>query len=191
MGTSRTAAQFGKKLDALQREFKDQKAAAGRVGMAGKGIFQTAGAGAVGRKPAGKRKVIGARFDIIKSNTGATIVVISYTGAAHLINNPTKAHFIGAKRLGNRTAHRRRSAGVGAVAAFGGSNRGAFGSLRNLKAGRGAQALTIGPNLRPFAFHPGTKGKDFYRRARSQAVDKLPAVYGKAALTEPLRKVFG
>ena len=161
MGTSTSAAQFGNKINALAKELTQHKGAANRVGLAGKQIFLGAGAGAVGRKPAGKRKIIGARYDIVKDDADHTLVVVTYTGPAHLVNNPTKPHRIEPRRpRGSRTRR------------------------------RGRQALTIGGNLRAGADHPGTKGKDFYKRARAECVKALPAIYGRAQLTEPLRRVF-
>ncbi len=187
MGTSRSAAELGRKLDAFAKELGNNRGALDKTGLAGKGIFTSHAvkAGVYGKKVAGKRKAINARYDLTKDQRG---VVVTYTGPAHLVNNPTKQHFIGARRLGTRAGMRRRSARIGAMAAFGGSNRGGFGALRNV---RGAQALTIGADLRPYAFHPGTPGKGFYQDARAQCAKVLPGVYGRAAITTPLRKVFG
>jgi hypothetical protein len=161
MGTSRTAAQFGKKINALAKEMTEQRGTANKVGVAGKQIFLAAGAGAVGRKPAGKRKIIGARYDLVKDSAGRSTVVVTYTGPAHLINNPTKPHRIEPRRPRGSRSRR-----------------------------KGRQALTIGGDLRAGADHPGTKGKNFYRKARAECVKVLPGVYGKSAITEPLRKVF-
>ena len=161
MGTSRTAAQFGNKINALAKELTDNRGAANKVGLAGKQIFLGHGAGAVGRKPAGKRKIIGARYDTVKDSAGRSSVIVTYTGPAHLLNNPTKPHRIEPRRPRGSRSRR-----------------------------KGRQALTIGGDLRAGADHPGTKGKNFYRKARAQCVKTLPGIYGKAQLTEPLRKVF-
>jgi hypothetical protein len=161
MGTSTTSKQFAAKIDRFAKELRDQKGALNQTGMAGKRIFQqsAASAGVLGSTIAGKRKAIGARYDITRGGRG---VIVSYTGPAHLVNNPTKAHRIEPRRPRGSRSRR-----------------------------RGRQALTIGGNVRASANHPGTSGKRFYQRARAACVKTLPGVAGRAALTEPLRKVFG
>ena len=57
--------------------------------------------------------------------------------------------------------------------------------------GRGRRGLTIDGNVRAFANHPGTSGKRFFEAARTIAVKELPKVYMRAAVTEPLRRIFG
>ena len=93
---------------------------------------------------------------------GGRSVVVTYTGPAHLVNNPTKPHRIEPKRArGNR------------------------------RRGRGSSVLVINGDVRMWANHPGTRGKNFYQKARAVAVQKLPNVYAKSGITQPLRKVFG
>ena len=83
--------------------------------------------------------------------------------------------------------------------AFGGSAAGMFGALlgatRTTRSGavrsQGAAALTIGGDLRAYARHPGTRGKGFFQKARVASESKLPEVYGRKQLTEPLRRTFG
>lgn len=55
---------------------------------------------------------------------------------------------------------------------------------------RRRRALTIGGNVRAWANHPGTSGKDFFRRAKVAAQASAPRVYAKAGLTAPLRRNF-
>lgn len=56
---------------------------------------------------------------------------------------------------------------------------------------RGKRALTIGGNLRMWANHPGTAGKDpGARRAKAAAAIVAPKAYARAGLTEPLRRIF-
>jgi hypothetical protein len=62
---------------------------------------------------------------------------------------------------------------------------------RRRRGGR-RRALTIGPDVRAWANHPGTSGKDpGARRAKAAARLVVPKAYAKAGLTDPLRKVFG
>jgi hypothetical protein len=57
--------------------------------------------------------------------------------------------------------------------------------------GRRRRALTINGNVRAWANHPGTRGKDpSARRAKAAAGKVAPKVYAKAGLTEPLRRNF-
>jgi len=160
MGTSTSPAQFAAKIDRFAQELRDQKGALNQTGMAGKRIFQqsAAGAGVLGSAIAGKRKAIGVRYDISRDKRG---VIVSYTGPAHLVNNPTKAHRIEARRPRGSRSRR-----------------------------RGRQALTIGGNVRTSANHPGTSGKRFYEKAKAACVRTLPAVYARAQLTAPLRSIF-
>lgn len=206
MGVSTSPAEFAGKIDRLARALNDPAVPLEAAALAGKRIFEgnAARAGVLGSTIAGKRKAIGARYDMVRASkrAGTAVAVVTYTGPAHLVNNPTAQHIIAARRLGlGRTSARsRRTKGrLGASVAFGGSASGLFGPLlaasRTTRSGavrsNGRRALTIGPNLRPYAFHPGTRGKAFFQAARGQATAALPAVYGRAQLTEPLRKAFG
>lgn len=166
--------------------------------MAGKVLFLSSAGGVIGTVPSGKRKPIGARYDLGKrSAPGKGSVVVTYTGPAHLVNNPTRQHFITARRQASRTRSRRLAAGVGAVTAFGGSAQGMFGALGKQSMSRGgarrggARSLTIGPNHRAYAFHPGTKGKGFAQKAKVAVAKSAPQVYRRTALVSPLKEVFG
>jgi hypothetical protein len=52
------------------------------------------------------------------------------------------------------------------------------------------QALTIDGNLRAYANHRGTRGKQFFEKARAVCETALPRVYGREQVTEPLRRIF-
>ena len=167
MGTSTSIAQFTGKLDKLATEMANVQAPLEATALRGKQIFLAAAAssGAIGAKPAGKRKTIGARYDA-KNRKSASLgegqVVITYTGPAHLLNNPTRAHdILPRRRPGVRT--RRRQA---------------------------ARALTINGDFRSIAHHPGTRGKHFYEKAKAICEKELPRVYSRKQLTEPLRRTF-
>lgn len=167
------------------------------AGMAGKVVFLAAAGSAVGAIPTGKRKAIGARYDLGKRTKPATgEVVVTYTGPAHLVNNPTRQHFITARRQASRTRSRQLAAGVGAMGAFGGSAKGMFGTLGKQSLSRagnqrgGARSLTIGGDHRAYAFHPGTKGKGFAQRAKLTVARQSPEVYRRVGLSAPLKEVF-
>jgi len=204
VGTSTSAREFAGKLDRLAKAVNDPAVPLEATALAGKRIFeaQAARAGVLGRKVAGKRKAIGARYDMAKASrqAGSAVAVITYTGPAHLVNNPTRPHVIVARRLGATRRSRSRAARERDVTlAFGGSAAGLFGSVlaatRTTRSGaersNGARALTIGGSLRAYARHPGTRGKDFYSGAKTVAERTLPQVYAQKQLTEPLRSLFG
>lgn len=205
MGTSTSVAQLTGKLNKLADELGNTKAPLEATALRGKQIFLGAAGGNIGVKPQGKRKPVGARYDFNNrkaTGLGQGAVVITYTGPAHLINNRTSKHFIGARRLGSRRRLSRLSERVGATAAFGGSNVGAFGGLaaaqRITRSGAirsgGKAALTIpgapDSGLRAYAFHPGTTGKHFFEKAKAICERTLPQVYARKGLTEPLRRTF-
>jgi len=203
MGTSSSVDQLTGKLNKLAKDMNDPTAALNVVGLEAKNIFlaSAASAGAAGKTLSGKRKPIGARYDLNNKKSkglGTGQMIVTYTGPAHLINNPTSRHFIGARRLGSRRRLSGKAARVGATAAFGGSNRGAFGALlaaeRTTRGGavrsNGKAALTIGSDLRAFAFHPGTRGKHFFEAAKAIVEHTAPTTFGKAQLTVPLRRIF-
>ena len=162
MGTSRSGAELARKLEGLAKDMADTRIPLNAAALAAKGVFLASGAGAVGRRPQGKRKTIGVRYDI-KGQGAAASAVVYFTGAAHLILNPTRPHRIEPRRpRGVRTRRR-----------------------------RGASALTIGGNVRAWANHRGTAGKDpGARRAKAAAAKVVPPVYARAGLTEPLRRHF-
>lgn len=165
MGTSTNVSQFIRKLERYSNEIATNRGPLNATGMAGKKIFEAhaAQAGVLGSVVAGKRKAIGVRYDIKnqRSNLADGTLVVTYTGPAHLVNNPTAAHVILPKR---RPGSRRR---------------------------RGARALTIEGNLRARANHPGTPGKGFAQRAITECRAVLPGILARKLLTEPLKRIFG
>lgn len=192
MGTSTSPDQLARKIERLAKGLNDVRIPLNATGLAGKRIFESAAAsaGALGKRPAGKRKIVTAGYDL--TNDGRAVVV-TYKGPAHLINNPTRPHFIAASAFGSRSVLAGAGRGIGAVTAFGGTGRGMLTGLSQKgrrRARSGKRALTIGSNLRAYAFHPGTPGKGFYKVARSIAVKRLPAVYAKSGVTQPLKMVF-
>jgi len=160
MGTSTTGSQVAAKFERFAKDLNDPKVALNATGLAGKRIFEAsaAGAGALGVRVKSKRKLVGARYDLSKDSRS---VVVTYTGPAHLVNNPTKPHRIEPRRPRGRRSRR-----------------------------RGATALTINGDVRMWANHPGTKGKHFYEKARAICVERLPNIYAKAGITQPLSRIF-
>jgi len=196
VGVSTSPKQFAGKIERFGKLLNDTKVPLNACGLAGKRIFEAsaASAGALGVKPTGKRKLIGARYDFIKGGGGdGGSIVVTYTGPAHLLNNPISPHFIAPSGFGSRSTLAKAGQGIGAVTAFGGSGRGMLTGLK--QKGRrnkgGKRALTIGDGVWAYAFHPGTHGKSFFDRAKGLCVNKLPNIYAKSGITDPLRKVFG
>jgi hypothetical protein len=183
------------------------RAAAGSVGMEIKQAWLGIAA-SHGAKPGGKiaRRKWNVGYNVM-GGTGATVKV-EYRGPIHLLYGKTKQHIIGAKLLGTRSSIRSKSGRIGANAAFGGSNRGVFGkkqvkvnfnqygSVRQqamkgtLRTRSGAHALTIGSNLRAYAFHPGTKGEpSAWPESKAAALRIAPAGYGKEIKKELAKSI--
>lgn len=121
---------------------------------------------------------LGAGFDV-KGYERATAIVKT-RGPAQILYFGAPPHFIGARLLGTRVGLRRKSRRVGAMAAFGGSNRGAFGELMAtsrvtrsgaVKQRAGKQALVFAGSGGPkaYAFHPGTKGENQWPWVKKQS----------------------
>lgn len=157
MGVSTSGHQLAAKFEGLARDMANQRVPLNVTALHVKGLFESsaAGAGVLGHRVA--RGKIGVRYDI-KGNGPRAVALVRYTGSAHLVNNPTKAHRIEPRRRGRRVGRRR--------------------------------ALTIGPNVRAWANHPGTSGKGFFQTAKVAAVATAPRVYAAAGLTAPLRRNF-
>ncbi|MEI7655664.1 MAG: hypothetical protein WCJ22_02680, partial [Actinomycetes bacterium] len=190
-------AAFVKKCQNVQNTFPDaKKEAANKAGMAVKtawlGIAQTQ----AGITPANKiaRRKWNVGYDVQGGMNATTLV--EFRGPVHFVFGNTKQHIIGAKLLGTRNSIKNKSGRIGATAAFGGSNRGAFGKMQKkvnynqygsvrqqaakgkMRTRAGKQALTIGGNLRAYAFHPGTGGKTgAWPAAKAAAIRIGPETY--------------
>ena len=205
---------FVKKCKDVQNTLPDAKrAAAGKAGMAVKtawlGIATSQGGLTQGGKIARRKWNVG--YDV-KGDMGASTLV-SFRGPVHLVWFPTVAHFIGAGRLGTRgTSYKKGVAGstgrkvTGGLARKaeslnrGGGNRGAFGTLRSASRttrsgstlSNGKQALTIGGNLRAYAFHPATGGRSSVWPALKQvAVTTGPDIYAAEYRKALIKAGFG
>lgn len=142
-----------------------------------------------GNLPSSSRGRWGARYDV-KGAVNATALV-RYTGPVHWAFAGTRPHIIVARQLTTRTGGRRRQARVGAMAAFGGSNRGVFGSFRNVR--RGAKALTVpgASTPRAYAFHPGQRGRNAWPIVKNRVKRGVPDVYPASYRRAILKAGFG
>lgn len=180
MGTYTSAAALSRRFEDLARTVdRSKKAGVTEAAFDVKELMEKQ-ASASGLKP-GSSKLAGTtwrgvRYDV-KGSANPTALVRALR-PAHLHNNDVSQHFIGARKLGTKGNLSKKSRRVGANIAFGGSNRGQFGSLRNVK--RGKQALTIGANLRAYAFHPGTRGKGWWGKGERKAGDVAIKAYRDA-----------
>lgn len=192
MGTSTSTAQFAAKFVKMAHQLDNPRDALIVGAELGKKVFRTSAGTAMGVRPSGTRKAIGVRDDFVRKDA----VSVFYTGPAHLINNPTKPHLITARRQASRTRSRQLVAGIGAVTAFGGTAKGMFGTLGKqslTRAGNqrgGARSLKIGGEHYAYAFHPGTKGKDFFSKAKKATETVVPPVVFHKHATQPLRAIF-
>lgn len=188
---------FVKKCQNVQNTFPDaKKQGANKAGLAVKtawlGIAQSQGGITPSNKIARRKWNVG--YDVQGGMNATTLV--SFRGPVHFVFGNTKQHIIGAKLLGTRNSIRNKSKSIGVNAAFGGSNRGAFGKMQKkvnfnqygsvrqqaakgvLRTRTGKQALTIGGNLRAYAFHPGTNGKSgVWPAAKAAAIRIGPETY--------------
>jgi hypothetical protein len=198
LGGSDVAA-FVKKCKNVQNTFPDaKKQGANKAGMAVKtawlGIAQAQGGITPANKIARRKWNVG--YDVQGGMNATTLV--SFRGPVHFVFGDTKQHIIGAKLLGTRNSIKNKSGRIGATAAFGGSNRGVFGKMQKkvnynqygsvrqqaakgvLRTRAGKQALTIGGNLRAYAFHPGTGGKtSVWPAAKAAAIRIGPDTYAR------------
>ncbi|CAB5212474.1 hypothetical protein UFOVP196_20 [uncultured Caudovirales phage] len=154
----------------------------------------------------GKRK-FNVGFSVMGGANATTLVEVR--GPAHLKEGDTKSHIIGAKLLGTRNSIRNKSKRIGVNAAFGGSNRGVFGSRQRfvnyneygsvrqqaakgvLRERAGKKALTIGGNLRAYAFHPGTQGAHAWPTFKAAAIRIGPETYADEYKKALIKSGFG
>jgi hypothetical protein len=201
LGGSNVAA-FVKKCQNVQNTFPDaKKQGANKAGLAVKtawlGIAQSQGGISPSNKIARRKWNVG--YDVQGGMNATTLV--SFRGPVHFVFGNTKQHMIGAKRLATRGGINARSKKLGVNAAFGGSNRGAFGKMRAAtvtnrggvtRSFNGKQALTIGGNLRAYAFHPGTGGKtSVWPAAKAAAIRIGPETYADEYKKALIKSGFG
>jgi hypothetical protein len=107
MGTSTSAAQLSRKLEAVARDIGNTRVPLNATALHVKRLFESsaASAGVLGHRVA--RGKIGVRYDI-RGNGPRAVALVRYVGPAHLANNPTKPHRIDPRRA--RGSRRRRGA---------------------------------------------------------------------------------
>lgn len=153
MGTSRTPGEFIGKIRAAENRLHnfDRKSVL-PVADAVKQVF-TASAASAGLRRGSKIANRPWRGVYVR-NSGTQNLAVGYAAPAHLVNNKTRRHVIGAKKLGTRrTIASRVAAGKGLKV-----NDKRFGSTVLHWGGAG------GPFAR-YVQHPGTRGKQFYEKA--------------------------
>lgn len=177
MGTSTSVNQFAAKLStggptAISETVRDGVM---KTAQTGKAIF-LANMGTTRLRNVGKGAKVGARYDAGAVSPSDAAALLYYTGPVHIINNDTRPH---------------------AIYPRGASVRDSEGNAARLSSGRtrrrrrdGAQGLAFPDgNVRLYANHPGTKGKQFFERSKPQveaARDRIMRVQ----LGASMRKVF-
>jgi len=196
-GSSDVAA-LVKKCNSVANTFPAANAAgANAAGMAVKTAWLGITKSKAGISPTDKiaRSKWNVGYDVSKGNKPE--VIVQFRGAVNLVFFKTKGHIIGAKLLGTRSAIRTRGKKILANKENEASNRGVFGkkqiqvnynrynSVRQqaatgqLRTRAGKHALTIGGNLRAYAFHKGTAGKsDVWPACKTAAIKIGPETYG-------------
>lgn len=176
MGSSKTSAELVSKLRALGTATeRSAHQAVSEGALATKTIMVQA---ATARGLSTNSRLAGRKWSVGYDVKGGRqpVALVRYRGPFHLFDNPTQPHFIVAKRLGQRTSRRsrgQRAQGAALVGSFGLSGSGAFGGIGDR---RGAKALTIGPNFRAYARHPGTSGAGSFSVAKIAAKHRVPRV---------------
>ena len=127
---------------------------------------------------------LGVRFDVKgkRNPTG----MIRATGPWQLVEFDTQRHFIVAKGLGfksTRASRGERARSAGSAATFGGQARGVFGGFDR----KGKKALTIGGLPRAYAAHPGTRGREPFKKGVEAGTQKAIDVVNKAHTTAILK----
>lgn len=125
---------------------------------------------------------------------GKPQTIVSYRGPVHWIEGGTKAHVIGAKHLGTRGSIAY-NAGTRTAS---GSTRGSFGpfmttttSRRGTRSRAGKKALSWGVGPKAWAFHPGTRARPFWKRAKAQIAVRGPQEMQRQLRSQIVRAGFG
>lgn len=105
--------------------------------------------------------------------------IVRFTGPAHLVDRPTKAHNIFPRQFqGTRGRGKRAQKGASLLAAFG----------LNARSGSGGIKLRDG-SVRRSVHHPGTKGKHFFELGKPIAAKSAVSEMRKVVVSEAT-KVF-
>lgn len=180
MGTSTTVGGFAGKIQAGGMAVQSAEwSAVNEAALAGKGIF-LANMGTRTIRNLGAGAKVGARYDM-GGTPSAPTALLRYTGPVHILNNDIRPHAIYPRGARVRAEDGAIARGLPNAS----SPRGrSFGARRG-----GAMGLTIGPNVRLYANHPGTTGKQFYERSVPQ-VKAVAAKIMRTRIGSALRSVF-
>lgn len=173
MGTSRSSAEFVKKINDAGRATDRHRRVAVNEGALQAKKTMLAAASTAGLTPggtiAGKKWNVG--YDI--KGRERPVALVRYKGPIHLVNNPTKAHYIAAGGLGgNRQSRSDRAFQASASRFAGGSGRGSFAGQRKSRSGK--RSLKFGSSNYAYVHHPGTAGKRFFPVAKTMAARTVP-----------------
>lgn len=178
MGTSRTPAEFVGKIHKLGTATdRSRKAVVNQGALVTKKIMLAA-AVAKGVQPGGK--IAGRKWSVSYDVKGTEIPValVRFTGAFHLVNNPTKAHYIAATGLGGSRSSRGARAFQASASRFRGDS--AAGAFSGQRRSRGKRAVVANGHPYAYVFHPGTSGKSIYQGAKAIAALTVPDTMAKA-----------
>lgn len=104
-------------------------------------------------------------------------------GPAHIVNNPTVAHFISPRAAGRARAVRNKK--TGATRYTRRAAQLAFGQGGGTKAGGGRHALRLPDGgFRAFSRTRGTRGKGFFQKGAARAKTEVPKVYRQVVAGE-------
>lgn len=154
-----------------------------------------AGLKAGGNLPSHSKARWGARYDI-KGFKNPTALV-RYVGPVHWAFGGTKQHIIVARHLASRTAARAKQDRIGAMAAFGGSNRGVFGALKThtrrgkMRAGKRALTIPGAGTPKAYAFHPGHRGRNAWPIVQNRIRLGAPKVFAPSYQRAIVKAGFG
>lgn len=192
--TSRSAGELaGKFVKAASTIPRANAEATGEAALLGKTIFIEAAVAAGlregGRLPSSRGSKWTARYDV-KGQVHAT-ALLRYVGPVHWAFWGTSRHMIVARRLTTRTGARLRARRLGAMAAFGGSNRGAFGAMRDVRGGKQALSFAGSGGPKAYAFHPGMRGRNTWPVAKKKVAAVTPGAYKRAHRSALISAGFG
>jgi hypothetical protein len=188
MGVSHSAAELGAKLKQAENVLGDAgtRKSLGPVADRVRGVMLRSAAGA-GLRPGSK--IAGRPWrGVYVRNEGTKNLAVGYASPAQLVNNKTRAHLIGARKLGTRKAISKRVTGASLVSALTGTNVAA--SFRPRDITKGAKALHFGGTFAAYVRSPGTRGKRFFEKAIPQAQKEGADEMGRT-VNRALTRIFG
>ena len=178
MGTSKNAYALSFKLASAAEMLSSDQVAIDAAAMAVKTVFQQTlrEAGVTGTTKVSRG--IKVRYDK-KDRAGRPGAFVRYTGAAHLLNNPTGKYSSSPRSV-------RQPYGI-----ISRKNRGTRADRSSRESGVGTRgAILVNGQPKAYARHPGTRGMGFYEKAVPIAEKVAPIAYHKAGPKAVMRTVF-